>query len=197
MEAKAETPAPKPVESPVEESSPKPGSGFRHGRHRAEYRHHSVFGVSVQADIPLRDLKESLDGRSGLGLGAQWTHDHGDWNASRTRLEWNTFAEGGPVGLLGTKTYAKNFILSFDHLFNLNSGPHHAYLVGGLGGARWYMEQNTGDLRNSHWTTKLAITGGIGVQLAERVNLEARYVFSSVDKTFDANTLQASLGWRF
>jgi len=101
------------------------------------------------------------------------------------------------VGPLGTKTYAKNYILSFDHLFKLNRGSHQAYVVAGLGGARWGVEQSTGALRSSDWTTKLAITGGVGVQLADRVNLEARYVVSSIGKTFDANTLQASLGWRF
>jgi opacity protein-like surface antigen len=147
--------------------------------------------------MPLRDLKESLDQRTGYGLGAQWTHEHGDWHASRTRLEWNTFPESGPVGAAGTKTYAKNYILSFDHLFKLNTGTTQAYVVGGLGGARWCLEQTTATTYDSRWTTKLAITGGVGVQFANRVNLEARYVVSSVGKTFDANTLQASLGFRF
>jgi hypothetical protein len=162
------------------------------------FRHrHSVFGAYVQADFPLRELKEKLDRRTGFGLGMQWTRDRGDWNASRTRLEWNTFAESHPVGALGTTTYAKNYVLSFDHLFKLNRGAHQMYLVAGMGGARWYLEQNTGALRNSFWTTKLAFTGGLGVQLAERVNLETRYVVSSIGKTFDGNMLQASLGWRF
>lgn len=161
------------------------------------HHHHSVFGAYVQADAPLRDLKESLDRRTGLGLGVQWTHDHGDWNASRTRLEWNTFPEGGSVGAAGTRTYAKNYILSFDHLFKLNQGWSQAYLVAGLGGARWDLEQTTAGQRTSLWTTKLAVTAGAGVQLGRRVNLEARYVVSSVGSTFDANTLQASLGWRF
>lgn len=187
--------APKPAD-PAPVATPEKKAEKERIRHYFHH-HHSVFGAYAQADIPLRDLKENLDRRTGLGLGVQWTHDHGDWNASRTRLEWNTFAEGSPVGPLGTKTYAKNFILSFDHLFKLNQGTHQMYVVAGLGGARWYLEQNTGALRDSFWTTKLAITGGVGVQLAERVNLEARYVVSSVGKTFDANTLQASLGWRF
>lgn len=165
---------------------------------RFRFHHHPpVFGAYVQADAPLRDLKESLDRRTGLGLGVQWTRDHGDWNASRTRLEWNTFPEGGAVGAAGTRTYAKNVLLSFDHLFKLNQGTSQAYLVAGLGGARWDLEQTTAGQRSSLWTTKLAVTGGVGVQLGGRVNLEARYVVSSVGSTFDANSLQASLGWRF
>jgi opacity protein-like surface antigen len=167
-----------------------------HVRFRFHHRP-SVFGAYVQADAPLRDLKESLDRRTGLGVGVQWTRDHGDWNASRTRLEWNTFPEGGAVGAAGTRTYAKNVILSFDHLLKLNQGTSQAYLVAGLGGARWDLEQTTAGQRTSLWTTKLAFTAGAGVQLGRRVNLEARYVVSSVGSTFDANSLQASLGWRF
>jgi len=169
-------------------------------RRRASYRHFhfgrsSTFGAYVQGVLPLRDLKDNLDRRTGYGLGVQWTSDYGDWHASRTRMEWNTFPEGSAVA--GTRTYAKNFTVSWDHLFKLNKGETQAYLVAGVGGARWYQEQNTGGLRYSHWTTKPAITAGIGVQIAQRVNLEARYVASSINKTFDANTLQTSLGWRF
>ena len=161
------------------------------------WHHPSVFTASVQADFPAGDLRNKLDGRSGLGLGLQWTHDHGDWDASRTRLEWNTFAEGGAVGALATRTYAKNYLLSFDHLFKLNRGNHQAYVVAGLGGARWNLEQTTGGISSSRWTTKLMVTGGLGVQIAQRVNLEARYGVSSVNRTFDANVVQISLGWRF
>ncbi len=198
----AQEPTPKPEEKPVIEDGAqsrdkdKEKSSFRHYRHSHRHRH-STFSATVQAVMPLRDLKESLDQRTGYGLGAQWTHEHGDWHASRTRLEWNTFPESGPVGAAGTKTYAKNYILSFDHLFKLNTGTTQAYVVGGLGGARWCFEQTTATTYDSRWTTKLAITGGVGVQFANRVNLEARYVVSSVGKTFDANTLQASLGFRF
>jgi hypothetical protein len=178
--------------SATAEAQPEQEWRSRHFRH-----HHSDFSASVQADYPLRDLKEQLDRRTGFGLGVQWTHDHGDWNASRTRMEWNTFPEGGAVGPLGTKTYAKNYSVNFDHLFKLNQGSHQAYVVAGLGAIRWHLEQTAGTLRTSDWTTKLGVTGGLGVQIAHRVNLEARYVASSVNKTFDANVMQISLGWRF
>ena len=194
----AQEPAPKPAEKAPEATETKTECTKQDKHCHIYHRHyHSKFGAYVQAIAPLRELKTSLDGRTGYGLGVQWTHDHGDWNASRTRLEWNTFPESVPVGLQGTKTYAKNYTLSFDHLFKLNQGTSRVYLVAGLGGVRWDLEQTTAGVRNSEWTTKLALTGGLGVQIAERVNLEARYVASSVGRTFDANTLQASLGWRF
>lgn len=169
--------------------------------HRWHHASHATFAAYVQTSVPLRELKDSLDHRNGFGLGIQWTRDHGDWHASRTRLEWNTFAESNPVPTVWpaayTKTYAKNYVLSFDHLFKLNQGKAQAYLVGGLGGARWCVEQTTMTSYDSRWTTKLALTGGVGVKLADRVSLEARYVVSSIGQTFDANMLQASLAFRF
>jgi opacity protein-like surface antigen len=155
------------------------------------------FGLSIQADLPLRELKDSLDRRVGYGLGLQWTHDHGAYHASRTRFEWNTFPEGHAVGALGTTTYAKNLVLSFDHLFHLGEGPTNAYLVGGLGGVRWTLNQNSPGLSTDLTTTKLAVTAGAGLQVAKQLTLEGRYMFSGIQKTFDSNTVQVSLGWRF
>lgn len=158
--------------------------------------HHS-FGATVQVNGPLRDLKTQMDGRVGYGLGVQWIHDHGDWHASRTRLEYNVFAEGPAVGDAAVKTYSKNYVLGWDHLFKLNPGPSHAYLVAGLGGIRWVQDFSSPAGSSSFQTTKLQVTGGVGVRIVENVNLEARYVMSGIQKTFDANMVQASLGWRF
>jgi opacity protein-like surface antigen len=157
----------------------------------------NAFGLSIQADLPLRDLKDDLDHRTGYGLGLQWTHDHGAFHASRTRFEWNTFPEGHPVGALGTTTYAKNLVLSFDHLFRLNEGPTSAYLVGGLGAVRWSLDQKSPAASTSLQTTKLAVTAGVGVQVAHQLTLEGRYIFSGIQRTFDANTVQLSAAWRF
>jgi len=155
------------------------------------------FGISAQADAPLRDLKDSLDRRTGYGLGLQWTHDHGDYHASRTRFEWNTFPEGHPVGPAGATTYAKNLVLSFDHLFRLNQGPTGLYLVGGLGGVRWSLDQHTPTTATNLTTTKLGVTAGVGLQIGRQFTVEGRYLFSGIHKTFDSNTAQLSLGWRF
>ncbi len=153
------------------------------------------FGTYVQGILPLRTLKDDLSQRTGFGLGVQWTEHHGDWHASRTRLEWNTFPEAHAAE--GTRTYAKNYLLSWDHLFMANKGKSQAYFVAGIGGSRWYLEQTTGGVREVRRATKLAVTGGVGLQISQQLNLEARYVVSSIDQTFDANTLQMSLGWRF
>lgn len=200
----AQEPAPKPAEpapSAVSEKAPQPpaekAAEWTNDHHHWHHHSHSQFGAYAQALLPQHELKEALNRGTGYGLGVQWTHDHGSWNASRTRLEWNTFAEGDPVPPQGTRTYAKNYLLSCDHLFKLNQGRAQAYAVAGVGGVRWNLEQTTQGVRSSLWTTKLAFTAGLGVQLGERVNLEARYVLSSIQTTYDGNSLQISLGWRF
>lgn len=154
-------------------------------------------GASLQADLPLRDLKDDLDRRTGFGVGLQWTRERADHHASRTRLEFNVFPEGGAVGAAGVRTYAKDYLLSYDHLFPLGAGARRAYLVAGLGGVHWVLEQSQATTRTTLRTTKLGFTGGVGLQLTERMNLEARYQFSGIQQTFDANVLQLSLGWRF
>jgi opacity protein-like surface antigen len=190
--------APKPEVAKSEAS--KPQSAGKHEdcekvHYGCPWKHN--FGATVQVSGPLRDLKTQMDGRIGYGLGVQWIHDSGDWHASRTRMEYNVFAEGPAVGPLSVKTYSKNYLLGWDHLFKLNPGPSHAYLVAGIGGVRWVQDQNSTLGHASFQTTKLQVTGGVGVRIAENVNLEARYVFSGIQKTFDANVVQASLGWRF
>jgi opacity protein-like surface antigen len=147
-------------------------------------------------DAPLRDLKDDLDRRTGVGVGLQWIHDHGTFHASRTRLEFNVFPEGNPVGAAGVRTYAKDYLLSFDHLFRLGPGRQ-PYLAAGVGGVHWVLNQSGPGTATDLRTTKLAFTAGLGWQLSEHVNLEARYVFSGIQKTFDANVAQLSLGWRF
>jgi len=165
--------------------------------HHHSCQWHSDFGAYVQVNAPLKELKTALDQRTGFGIGVQWTHAHGDYNASRTRLEYNVFPEGRPVGEAGTRTYAKSYLMSFDHLFRMNSGPTNVYLVAGMGGVRWVMDQTTANQTHSLHTTKLALAGGIGFQFQNRIHLETRYVVSGVSKTFDSNMVQASMGWRF
>lgn len=155
------------------------------------------FGLSVQVDSPMRELKDSLDRRMGYGLGLQWTHDHGAFHASRTRLDFNVFPEGNPVGTAGTTTYAKNMVFSFDHLFRLNEGPTGMYIVGGLGGVRWSLDQHTATYSSNLTTTKLAVTAGVGLQVSRQFTVEGRYMFSGIQKTFDSNTAQVSAAWRF
>lgn len=159
--------------------------------------HRHAFGGSVQVLAPLKDLKTALDERTGLGIGLQWIHEgRGRW-ASRTRLEWNVFSESNPVGPLGVETSVKQYLLSFDRLYRLGEGSRSLYLLGGVGGARWFVDQQALGTEQGFHTTKLAITGGAGWRFSHAFGLEARYVVSGIDRGMDANTAQVSFNWRF
>lgn len=159
--------------------------------------HRHAFGGSVQVLAPLKDLKTALDERTGLGIGLQWIHEgRGRW-ASRTRLEWNVFPEGNPVGPLGVETSVKQYLLSFDRLYRLGGEPRSIYLLGGVGATRWFVDQQAAGLNGSFHTTKLAVTGGAGWRFSHAFALEARYAVSGIDRAMDANTAQVSFNWRF
>lgn len=190
-------PAPKVAEATPPKSSDWEDGGCRGWRHHRHHHHGPAFGAYAQALKSQNGLKEALDGGMGYGVGVQWVHEHGPWSAGRTRLEWNTFAEGDPVPPLGVRTYAKNYLLSFDHLFLLNRGSAQAYLVVGAGGVRWNLQQTDGVARTNLWTTKLALTGGVGVRFGQRANLEARCVVGSLKEPYDGTTVQVALGWGF
>ncbi|BDU75188.1 outer membrane protein [Mesoterricola sediminis] len=160
------------------------------------WRGHSEFAWSAQLDLPVTDFGRAMDQRTGAGLGMQWSRVREDGRAHRTRLEWNLFPEGNPVN--GLKTKASNYLLSFDRIHPLTGKANGPYLVGGLGAVRWFVDRTpvNGDAARFH-TTKLAVTGGLGWRFSPTFSAEARYLVSSVDKSFDGNMVQLSAGMRF
>lgn len=175
--------------SAAEEQKPEPTH-----KHRS---HHHYFGGSLQALKPHNELDKALDGGMGYGIGLQWTHSHGGPWASRTRFEWNTFAEGDPVDPGQVKTYAKQYLLSFDRLYHLGSSPRAPYLMGGAGGVKWDVRKTSPTQTQRDHTTKLLFSAGVGMHFTDTFGLELRYVVSSIGKTYDGNTAQVALDWRF
>ncbi len=153
------------------------------------------FGASFQTLQAQKEMKDFLSDETGYGVGLQWWHERGGSRISRTRFEWNVFPEGTQQD--GSKGKAKQYLIGWDHLIKLNQGPNHAYVLAGLGGVRWCLEDTRTEGRHKQQTTKLHFTGGLGVRVANSVALEARYVVSSINKTFDGNTTQFSLSWCF
>ncbi len=162
------------------------------------WHHKSEFAWQVQANFPSKDLGRALDSRTGLGLGMQWTRDRGHGITNRTRLEWNVFPEGNPVGTDAIKTKASNYVLSFDRLYHFSGEDRGVYILGGLGAVRWFLDRTPVDgPRASSHTTKLAVTAGAGFRFNHAVAAEARYMVSTIDRTYDGNVLQASVSMRF
>lgn len=166
--------------------------------HHWTWRSDSAFAWQVQVDEPVKDLGRELDNRTGLGLGMQWTRDRANGVTNRTRLEWNVFPQGNAVGTAGLQTQASNYLLSFDRLYHFSGEAKGFYVLGGLGAVRWFMEQSAGGAATADFhTTKLAVTGGAGYRFNRAVAVEARYLVSTVDRTFDGNVLQGAFSMRF
>lgn len=168
-------------------------SSRRSRRHNWNYD----FGAELIALKPQGDLKTAMADRTGLGIGAQWTSFRRDWWLSRKRLEWTVLPEAEPVGASQTRTHVKTFSFHWDQVVFFNDEPLGIYVVGGLGAIRWFVDETTPAAGHSWHTTKLGVTAGLGVRLANQVSLEGRYVVSSLRKSMDANTAQVVLGWHF
>jgi hypothetical protein len=166
--------------------------------HRWHWESRSEFAWQVQVDAPVQGLGRALDQRTGLGLGVQWTRDRTNGITSRTRLEWNTFPQGNPVGAAGLQTRASNYVLSFDRLYHFGGGAKGVYVLGGLGAVRWFLDETpAGGPTHSFHTTKLAVTGGAGYRFNHAVAAELRYFVSSVNEAYDGSAAQAAFSMRF
>ena len=189
--------APEVPEKPASTAPCKTDIRCRKGACWKAFRAHHAFAWSIQGSLPVRELRDVLDGRTGLGLGAQWYHGNDTGLVRRTRLEWNVFSEGGAVGPTALRTKASNYVLSFDHLWHPGGHDRGFYVLGGLGGVRWFTEQRDGlGLSQRDHTTKLAVSAGAGLRLG-RVILEGRYLASSIRDPFDGNLVQGSAALRF
>lgn len=144
---------------------------------------------------PTHDLGRDLDHQSGFGLGLHTRHRHGDHHTSRTRFDWNVWAQGPAVN--GVKTQVSNYHLAFDHLYHFQEASAGPYLVGGLGAVRWFVDRDVAGVRLRSHTTKLGVTAGAGWQFNRAAGLELRALVGSLDHTFDATTLQVAFTFRF
>lgn len=155
------------------------------------------FGASVISAKPMGDFRTRLDGRHGVGIGAQWTEFRDDRWLKRTRLEWLTYRDSDPVGPAQVRTQMKTITLSFDQVIHFAPEPIGPYVVFGLGGLRSFYDESTPTARRHLDATRLLVTGGLGLRLANQVSLEARYSISSLQKSQDAATVQFCMGWHF
>lgn len=155
------------------------------------------FAWQAQFNQPVRDFREAMDTKTGLGLGVQWQRYRGNGILHRTRLEWNVYPESPEVGPQKARTQATNVILSFDRLFYFRTSGLGPFIAGGMGVGHWMVDETRGAHRDSWRTNKLNLMAGVGFQFTSHIAMEARYQVASVRDTFDGNSVQVAAVIRY
>lgn len=157
-----------------------------------------TYGLSVQMNSPMGDLRDDTDKNTGLGASflVQW--DLGQGHALRPRLDVNIFnvSEYEPSHSNYRESRNLNAVgLGLDYLYYLNATPKGLYVTAGLAVTRWDLSYTTTDRAGSTYTssydsskntTSFGAAAGLGWQFTRVIGLEARLVHSPY-KAFDLN----------
>lgn len=147
------------------------------------------FGLQAQVGVPMGDLKDAVDSKAGLGLGAHLTWDFKPQMQLRGRVDYMAFPN---VTVDNVDSKVSNFSFGADYLYFIE-GSKGVYLTGGLSLNRW--EVDLGPFNAS--TTRTGVALGAGFAFNEHVSAEARFVMSSFNADADANLLQLGVLYRF
>ncbi len=159
------------------------------------------FGLQVGVNLPQSDLKDAVDSKAGLNVGAQVTFNPTGGHMIRPRLDYTWFPEynqdfmGASVGMK-----ISNLALGADYLYFVDGKPQGFYITGGLSAVRWKMEVSASYLgasaSESEETTKLGLAAGVGYQFNKTVGAEVRYLKSSAWEG-DLDMIQVGATFRF
>ena len=152
------------------------------------------YGVQGLVNIPTNDLSNFVDSKPGPGIGLHCTFDMWDGHMLRPRLDYSAWPE---VTLTNIKQNASSLSLGGDYLFFFAGKPERLYVTVGASAIRWSLEQQDTLSDTSRNTTKLGISAGVGYQWNATIGTELRWVHSSVSKSFQADSLQGGVTFRF
>ena len=157
------------------------------------------YGVQAHVSLPVGDLKDAVDSKPGLGLGAHLTVDLGQGHVLRPRLDYVAFPDANVFE--GVKNKMSDLSFGVDYLFQVE-GATGFYVTGGLSAHRWNAEVEVSGLGTfSSNTTKLGYAAGVGYAFNANVNAEARFTTTKfTTRTVsdeNANALQLGVLYRF
>jgi hypothetical protein len=157
----------------------------------------AVLGARVHGLLPMGDLKDLTNNQVGLGAAVFVDIPHSGGLVLRPLLGLQYIPQGSTAGLPGTKTSVTSVDLMLDALWFPNDDPDHGpYLVGSVGGQQWRVSA-TGTSPSTQTATRLGLGGGLGYQLSPRLGVEARGLWSPVQKNLTATGLMISATLRF
>ncbi len=157
-----------------------------------------TYGLSVQLNAPLGDLRDDTDKQVGAGVSALVQWNLGGGHALRPRLDLNVFNVSQYEPSHSNYRESRNLSavgLGVDYLYYLGGTPKGLYLTAGAGVTRWDLSYTTSDKVGNTYsssydsnknTTSLGLAAGAGWQFTRVIGLEARFVHSPY-KAFDLN----------
>lgn len=157
------------------------------------------YGVQVHISSPTGDLREAVDSKPGIGLGAHMTVDFGQGHVLRPRLDYVAFPDATVFD--GVKNQVNELSLGADYLFKIQE-VEGLYLLGGLSANRWKFDSEVvGHGTFSTSSTKLGFALGTGFSFNDNVSAEVRFTVTKFDSRTvsgqNANALQAAVLYRF
>lgn len=162
------------------------------------------FGLQLHANIPTGDLKDAVDSKPGVGVGAHATFDLGGGHVLRPRLDAVFFPESNVQGF---KTKADDLSLGTDYLYFPGAKPEGLYLTAGIALHRWKVDTTIPAfgpypaVSGSQTSYRFGYSAGLGYNFNRAVGAELRFVSTKYanqtawDST--ANALQAGVTFRF
>lgn len=159
------------------------------------------FGLQAGLNLPQADLKDAVDSKVGLNIGAHLALDLRGGHMLRPRVDYTWFPEY-TLSDFGASASVKfsSLGLGADYLYFPAGKPEGLYFTGGLGLIQWKAESSASFLgtsvSNSETTTKLGLALGAGYQFNQTVGAEVRYQTSKAwEGTLD--TIQVGVTFKF
>lgn len=150
----------------------------------------AALGLKVQALVPMGDLRDLINGQTGVGLAGFVDIPVGDAFRLRPTLGGQYFPKKDSLSLAGAEVTVSSVDFMLDALwFPGESEDQGPYLVGGAGGQMWRISPSGAPSTSA---TRLGLSGGIGYQFNPSLGFEARAFWSPVQRHLIATGL--SLG---
>lgn len=154
-------------------------------------------GLKVHGLVPMSDLRNLTNGQLGLGAYAFVEIPMGDAFVFRPTVGAQHIPKGDTLDLAGTKTSVTSVDLMLDALwFPGEDAKHGPYLVGSVGGQQWRVSAS-GTSPSATSATRLGLAGGLGYQFSAHLGLEAKGIWSPIEKNLTATGLTLGATWRF
>ncbi len=154
------------------------------------------FGIQAGVNFPQSDLKEFIDNKLGITVGAHVAVDLGSGHVIRPRLDYAFYSASVSNPLFTDDRKAKTLFVGADYLYFPAQRMEGFYATAGIGAQNTKVEDFTG----SDSKTAFAWAVGGGWQITDAVGAELRYTSSHPDfgnGSFKSDALNLGVTFKF